>query len=73
MLGNFLQQTTSADEIFRCIFFLGPLRVNEVNEALNMECAAFGMKFGLFIFNHLMIRIEVESSMCESEVRLVEQ
>ena len=23
MLGNYLQQTTSADEIFRCIFFLG--------------------------------------------------
>ena len=23
MLGNFLQQTTSADDIFRCIFFLG--------------------------------------------------
>ena len=22
MLGNFLQQTTSADDIFRCIFFL---------------------------------------------------
>ena len=22
MLGNFLQQTTSADSIFRCIFFL---------------------------------------------------
>ena len=22
MLGNYLQQTTSADEIFRCIFFL---------------------------------------------------
>ena len=28
MLGNFLQQTTSADDIFRCIFFLGALRVN---------------------------------------------
>ena len=28
MLGNYLQQTNSADEIFRCIFFLGPLRVN---------------------------------------------
>ena len=28
MLGNYLQQTTSADDIFRCIFFLGPLRVN---------------------------------------------
>ena len=22
MLGNFLQQTTSADDIFRCVFFL---------------------------------------------------
>ena len=27
MLGNHLQQTTSADDIFRCIFFLGALRV----------------------------------------------
>ena len=29
MLGNYLQQTTSAD-IFRCIFFLGPLSVKSV-------------------------------------------
>ena len=28
MLGNYLQQTTSADEIFRCIF-LGALRLKE--------------------------------------------
>ena len=28
MLGNYLQQTTSADNIFRCIFFLGAVRVN---------------------------------------------
>ena len=28
MLGDFLQQMTSADDIFRCIFFLGALRVN---------------------------------------------
>ena len=28
MLGNYLQQTTSADIIFRCFFFLGALRVN---------------------------------------------
>ena len=28
MLGNYLQQTTSADDIFRCIF-LGALRVNK--------------------------------------------
>ena len=29
MLGNYLQQTTSADDIFRCIF-LGALRVNRM-------------------------------------------
>ena len=29
MLRNYLQQTTSADNIFRCIFFLGALRVND--------------------------------------------
>ena len=28
MLGNYLQQMTSADDIFRCVFFLGTLRVN---------------------------------------------
>ena len=27
MLGNYLQQATSADDIFRCIIFLGALRV----------------------------------------------
>ena len=27
MLGNYLQQTTSVDDIFRCIFFLGALMV----------------------------------------------
>ena len=30
MLGNYLQQTTSADNIFSCIFFLGALRVSLV-------------------------------------------
>ena len=29
MLGNYLQQKTSADNIFRCIFFLGALRVKK--------------------------------------------
>ena len=28
MLGNYLQQMTSADDIFRSIIFLGALRVN---------------------------------------------
>ena len=32
MLGNYLQQTTSADNIFRCIF-LGALRVNIVPQS----------------------------------------
>ena len=30
MLGNYLQQRTSADNIFRCIFFLGALRVKVI-------------------------------------------
>ena len=32
MLGNYLQQTTSADDIFRCIFFLGALWVKHQQE-----------------------------------------
>ena len=28
MQGNYLQQTTSADDIYRCIFLHGALRVN---------------------------------------------
>ena len=28
MLGNYWQQTTSVDDIFGCIFFLGALSVN---------------------------------------------
>ena len=31
MLGKYLQQTTSADDIFKCIFFLGALRVNNAS------------------------------------------
>ena len=30
MLVNYLQQATSADDIFRCMFFLGALRVNKI-------------------------------------------
>ena len=30
MLGNYLQQTTSADDFFRCIFFLVALRVSNL-------------------------------------------
>ena len=41
LLGNFLQQTTSADYIFRCIIFLGALRVNTARTRLQgytLEC-----------------------------------
>ena len=37
MLGNYLQQTTSADNIFRCIFFLGALRVKIFNNKCHMN------------------------------------
>ena len=36
MLGNYLQQTTSADDIFGCIFFLGALRVR--NCLIRLQC-----------------------------------
>ena len=42
MLGNYLQQTTTAGDIFRCIFFLGALRVKwlvSINSA-SMLCAS---------------------------------
>ena len=35
LLCNYLQQTTSADYIFRCIFFLGALRVNAKRASQN--------------------------------------
>ena len=34
MLGSYLQQTTSADDIFRCIFFLGALRVSSLSTSV---------------------------------------
>ena len=43
VLGNYLQQTTSADDIFRCFFFLGILRVNRAT--VSLESAQFLMPF----------------------------
>ena len=37
MLGNYLQHTTSADSIFRCIF-LGALRVNQFLSVCKSTC-----------------------------------
>ena len=43
MFGNYLQQMTSAEDIFRCIFFLGSLRV-KIQTALkiNILCSLIG-------------------------------
>ena len=40
LLGNYLQQTTSADDIFRCIF-LGALRIKGQTQAPVGSLAAF--------------------------------
>ena len=37
MLGNYLQQTTSADDIFRCIFFLALYGLILVNLNIFMD------------------------------------
>ena len=36
VLGIYLQQTISADDIFRCVFFLGALRVKD---AMSNNCS----------------------------------
>ena len=41
MLGNYLKQTTLAADIFRCIFFLGALRVKFLTPYLLGNCACF--------------------------------
>ena len=43
ILGSYLQQTTSADDIFRCIFFLGALMV-KVQNFQNPELQKFKSK-----------------------------
>ena len=54
MLGNYLQQTTSADDIFRCIFFLGALRLRAVPYGMEITFAALGdppLNVTIFITN----------------------
>ena len=47
MLGNYLQQTTSSDDIFRCIFSRGALRVYRLIRARRYN--QLSMKFQLLI------------------------
>ena len=48
MLGNYLQQTTSTDDIFRCIFFLGALRVNSTCQNFTLFKAAYSLTMNIF-------------------------
>ena len=48
MLGNYLQQTTSADVIFKSIFFLGALRVK--SSILVKFCSYFFLQiYGMLV------------------------
>ena len=49
MLENYLQQTTSADDIFRCIFFLGALRVKKTKSATMNIFRKFSFLFKSFV------------------------
>ena len=46
-LGHYLQQTTSADDIFRYIFFLGALRVNILKVNLKAKNNAYLNTFNI--------------------------
>ena len=46
MLGDYKQQTTSAEDIFICIFYLGALRVKEESTTLQ-NLTIFGGKCDL--------------------------
>ena len=48
-LGNYLQQTTSADNIFRRIFFLGALRETRLPPWLKIHVSDTGPFMALFL------------------------
>ena len=58
MLGNYFQQTTSADNIFRCIFFLGALRVNLLHTTHNNKLLLSAWS-SVFVPSGFMIDVKV--------------
>ena len=48
MLGNYLQQTNSADDIFKCIFFLGALRVLKKKASQQAKCSKY-LTFNIYL------------------------
>ena len=58
MLGNYLQQTTSADNIFRCLFFLGALRVNlKIGQILVLKAYAQSLYSCPIAFVQALLRL----------------
>ena len=55
MLGNYLQQKTSADNIFRFIFFLGALRVK--NRRFKMDFLTSQLKHMLWVLKRSVLII----------------
>ena len=70
MLRNYLQQTTSADNIFRCIFFLGALRRNALNTFTIHVATNFksGGNLKCIIIGHLSHRLKV--SFCDQRMSM---
>ena len=64
MLGNYLQQTTSADDIFRCIFFLGALRVNTEGTNMQVILPLNGVCKSLLCFLFISLFILFNKSIC---------
>ena len=58
MLGNYLQQTTLADNIFRCLFFLGALRVRPEDRFCCIEAhMTVALKVLLAHLDHLLVNV----------------
>ena len=57
MLGNYLLQTTSADDIFRCIFFLGALRVKAYVLSMSQDKGIF--LYVTLLFSYSLVKTYV--------------
>ena len=68
MLGNYLQQMTSADDILRCIFFLGAFK------GLNITASLYNKlprpENQLYIYKHGYLRSVRMTSSCLKITRL---
>ena len=54
MLGNYLQQTTSADDIFRCIFFLALEGLSLNITSMHMLCININLDVENGLYNYLI-------------------